>query len=152
MNHLKCSLIFLYPNRGPSTMILCGSNWFDLYLFRSRTLERNDASFNILLYQSLTFDLNIRMQNLIFVLDKVSRSTLTEILPCSERLDVSRVGVFGHPWRCPAAQAMFVNEQFAGVMNLHGMMFESVVNRGLHKPLVLWSYTGHSALPGWTLI
>lgn len=99
--------------------------------------------------QSLTFDLNVRTQDVIFVLDEVSRPSLTEILPGFEQLDVSRVGVFGHSLGgATAAQAMFVDERFAGGMNLDGMMFGSVVHRGLHKPFVLWGHTGHSTLPG----
>ena len=105
--------------------------------------------FNILLYQSLTFNLNVRTQDAIFVLDKISRLSLIEILPCSERLDVSRVGVFGHSFTgATATLATFVDEQFAGGMNIEGTMFGSMINRGLHTPSVLWGHTGHSVLLG----
>lgn len=105
--------------------------------------------FNTLLYQSLIFDLNVRTQDVIFVLDKVSRSSLTEIFAFSERLGISRVSVFGLPLGgATAVQATFIDEWFAGGMSLDGMMFQSVVDRGLHKSFVLWGHTGHSTLPG----
>ena len=105
-------------------------------------------AFNILLYQSLTFNPNVRRQDVIFVLNKVSRPSLTEIPPCSGRLDVSRASVFRHSLGGATAQAMFVDEWFAGGMNLDGVMFGSLVNRGLHKPFVLWGHTGDSVLSG----
>ena len=95
-------------------------------------------SFDILLYQSLTFDLKVHTKEVKFVLDKVSLPSLTEILPCSESLVVSRFGVFGLSFGgTTAAQAMFVDERFADGMNLNVMIFGSVANRSLHKPFVV---------------
>lgn len=99
--------------------------------------------------EDLTFDVDVRTQDIIFVLDEVSRSPFTKMLPGSKHLDVSRVGVFGHSLGGgAAAQAMLVDDRFSGGINLDGMMFGSVVNRGLHKQFVLWGHTGHSTLPG----
>ncbi|KIN06343.1 hypothetical protein OIDMADRAFT_38650 [Oidiodendron maius Zn] len=102
---------------------------------------------NITTDDQIVEDLYVRVQDISFVLDQLSLpSTILRLLPeLAGRIDVSKVGIFGHSLGgATAAQAMLSDRRFIGGINLDGMLFGSVIERGLDRPFVIFAHEGHN--------
>ena len=100
---------------------------------------------NITTEDQIVEDLYVRVQDISFVLDQLSLpSTILSLLPeLAGRIDVSKVGIFGHSLGgATAAQAMLSDCRFVGGINLDGSLFGSVIEGGLDKPFVLFAHEG----------
>ncbi|MCJ1307242.1 hypothetical protein MMC25_000888 [Agyrium rufum] len=91
-----------------------------------------------------------RAKDASFVLGQLSRPcSAAEILPLKTdpmtRLDVSRVGFYGHSLGGAAAAAgMFRDGRVVAGMDLDGSVFGPVVNGGLDRPFLLFGRVGHN--------
>ncbi|KAJ5364699.1 Platelet-activating factor acetylhydrolase [Penicillium cataractarum] len=94
--------------------------------------------------------MNVRVQDMIFLLDqihdgKVVRDIFPLSLENSHLLSLDRVTIFGHSLGgATAAQAILVDDRFAGGINLDGSLWGSVVDKGLSSPFLLFGNANHT--------
>jgi predicted dienelactone hydrolase len=72
-----------------------------------------------------------------FVLDQMEQFNVSDPL-FADRLDLTRVGVFGHSLGGgSAAQAMYEDDRFAAAINMDGTLFGDVATHGIARPVML---------------
>jgi hypothetical protein len=89
----------------------------------------------------------VRAADLSFVLDILSKNaTLAKKIPgVHGKLDVSRVGIFGHSLGgAAAAAAMLTDSRFACGANLDGSVWGDVIYEGLSKPFLIFNTEYHN--------
>lgn len=90
---------------------------------------------------------DIRAQDLSFVLHSISKNaTLARQIPgVHGKLDVSRIGVFGHSLGgAAAASAILADSRFICGANMDGSFWGSVVDAGISKPFLLINTDTHN--------
>jgi pimeloyl-ACP methyl ester carboxylesterase len=112
---------------------------------------------NITTEDQIVDDLYVRVKDISFVLDQLSlRSIVSSLFPSLTcRLDVSKVGIFGHSLGgATAAQVMLSDSRFIGGINLDGTFFGSVVAKGLNKPFMIFAHEGKNLTtdPTWAAL
>ena len=72
-----------------------------------------------------------------FVLDQLEQFNVSDAL-FANRLDLTRVGVFGHSFGGGAAvQAMYEDDRIAAAINMDGTLFGEVAANGIARPVML---------------
>lgn len=88
-------------------------------------------------------DFHTRVADLGFVLDELQKSN-QHIVPrsLSGGINFDRISAAGHSFGgAAAAQTMYNNTQYAGGINLDGVMFGSVISEGFDRPFLEFSST-----------
>jgi pimeloyl-ACP methyl ester carboxylesterase len=107
---------------------------------------RTISAANISTDAQILQDLQVRVRDVSFVLDQLSRPSVAKSLfpnqsPCG--INLQKVGIFGHSLGgATAAQAMLVDPRLAGGINLDGTFFRSVIKKGLKKPFLIFAHEG----------
>lgn len=92
-------------------------------------------------------DFQTRVAELDFVLDQLQKPN-QHIVPrsLSGKINFDRISAAGHSLGgAAAAQAMYMNKQYAGGINLDGIMFGSVISEGFDRPFLEFSSTTTSS-------
>ncbi|PMD61331.1 PAF acetylhydrolase family protein [Hyaloscypha bicolor E] len=100
---------------------------------------------NITTEAQILLDLDARVKDVSFVLDKLSEpSTTARIIPSLAcRLDVSNTGIIGHSLGgATAATAMLRDSRFIAGINLDGSFWGDVIQKGLDKPFLMLAHEG----------
>jgi dienelactone hydrolase len=72
-----------------------------------------------------------------FVLDQLEQFNISDPL-FADRLDLTRVGIFGHSFGGGAAvEAMYEDDRFDAAINMDGTLFGEVATQGVARPLML---------------
>jgi dienelactone hydrolase len=91
-----------------------------------------------------------RTKDISFVLNQFARPSDTHaLLPDlpTGAIDTSKVGIFGHSLGgASAAEAMLYDRRFLGGINLDGMMFGDVLERGLDRPFMIFAHEGKNRI------
>ncbi|PWY81586.1 PAF acetylhydrolase family protein [Aspergillus sclerotioniger CBS 115572] len=104
-----------------------------------------------------TFAMNVRVQDMIFLLNQTHNATvLRDIFPLSRKapnlLSLDRVTIMGHSLGgATAAQTILLDNRFVGGINLDGSLWGSVVDKGLSSPFLLFANADHNETtdPSW---
>lgn len=100
---------------------------------------------NISTETQILLDLDTRVKDVSFVLDKLSEpSTAARIIPgLACELDVSKTGVIGHSLGgATAATALLRDSRFVAGINLDGSFWGDVIQKGLDKPFLMFAHEG----------
>ncbi|KAK0110176.1 hypothetical protein ONS95_002827 [Cadophora gregata] len=109
------------------------------------TFPDNSTILGIDVENNIDFAVDVRAQDVSFVLNQLSQPSIAQkLLPgvgCD--LDVSKVAIFGHSLGgATSAQAMLKDKRILGGVNLDGTFFSTVVNKGLKRPFMILSHEG----------
>ena len=110
---------------------------------------------NISTDQQIVSDLYVRVKDISFVLDQLSRPSIVHSLLPDVEINTKKVGIFGHSLGgATAAQAMVQDPRLVGGINLDGTFFGSVVKAGLSSPFLIFAHEGKNITtdPSWNAI
>lgn len=102
--------------------------------------------------------LKARKEDISFILNQFSRpSVIHSFIPDlpARAIDTSKVGIFGHSLGgAAAAETMLYDRRLLGGINLDGSMFGDVLEKGLHRPFMLFAHEGKNRTtdPSWETI
>jgi dienelactone hydrolase len=97
--------------------------------------------------EAAAFAVDVRAADVSFVLDALSENaTLARQIPgVHGKLDVSRVGIFGHSLGgATAASAILADSRFICGANMDGTFWGKVVDTGVPKPFLLFNTENHN--------
>lgn len=94
--------------------------------------------------------LDVRVSDVSFVLSQLRQTqAIQKLFPALREtgrgLRLNQVAAFGHSLGgATAAQAMLMDDRFAGGINLDGALWGTVVHQGLFRPFLLFGHTNHT--------
>ncbi|KAH7409699.1 PAF acetylhydrolase family protein [Cadophora sp. MPI-SDFR-AT-0126] len=109
------------------------------------TFPDNSTILGIDIEDDIDFAVDVRAQDVSFVLNQLSQPSISQkLIPgvgCD--LDVSKIAMFGHSLGgATSAQAMLKDKRIVGGINMDGSFFSTVINRGLKRPFMILSHEG----------
>ncbi len=126
IDHTYCSGVTVFPDGR----VIFSSPDFDLDFKSAEGVNRHLTNANA--------QLPIRTQDARFVLDELEKMNAPgSHSPFSGRLDLTRVGIFGHSFGgAVAAQACYADKRFKAGINLDGMLFQESARLPVEQPFM----------------
>jgi pimeloyl-ACP methyl ester carboxylesterase len=96
-----------------------------------------------------------RAKDISLVLNQLARPGIMGTLNIGCGANISKAGVFGHSLGGAAsAEAMLFNSRLVGGVNLDGTFFGEVVEKGLHRPFLIFAHDGKNPTndPSWVAL